>query len=67
MDFFYETLQEAFAHSAKATYSFHRNSYLILDSNFLQCLFVCVDTLHPSQQFFSCVRKCYGLPGLNLY
>ena len=31
------------------------------------CLFVCVDALHPSQQFFSHVRTISCLPGLNQY
>ena len=30
-------------------------------------LFVCVDALHPSQQFFSLVGSFSHLPGLNQY
>ena len=30
-------------------------------------LLVCVDALHPSQQFFSHVGAFSGLPGLNKY
>ena len=31
------------------------------------CFFVCVDALHPSQQFFSHVGTISYLPGLNQY
>ena len=36
--------------------------------NFHPCtMFVCVDALHPRQQFFSHVRTFSCLPGLNRY
>ena len=47
--------------------------YLIFVVVFLGCggkrggKFVCVDVLHPSQQFFSHVRMISCLPGLNQY
>ena len=40
------------------TYPYH-----IIYQGFRPCLFVCFDSLHPSQQFFSHDRT--GLPGLN--